>query len=223
MNENTNEGKLDANEGGQPTPTLQAETQPSSGDLAKMQAKLDELDRAYRALQSEKDRGVKKVAADVERINKALRLKEKGLDEDEIMHRLKVDELYDRGTSPEPVVPSPVATARQDTYLDEATRFVQESGLDPADPEVVKLMIGHASEADYLRLAVRKLKAPAPEGAGAQPMKPEGVAKKDMDALINSYVEKVNANRGNKAAIRAIQEEYRKQGVEVERIDPLRR
>jgi hypothetical protein len=222
MNE-PNEGKLETNEGGQPTQTLPVETQPSQGDLTKMQARIDELDRAYRALQSEKDRGVKKVAADVERINKALRLKEKGLDEDEIMHRLKVDELYERGTVSEPVAPQPVATVKQDTYLVEAMSIVGDAGLDPTDAEVVKLMVAKAPAVDYYKLANRKLKAPAPEGAGAPPMRPEGVPQKDLDALANSYVKEINQLRGNKAAILAKKDEYEKKGLDTSRIDPLRR
>lgn len=222
MNE-PNEGNLEANEGATPKAALPAESQPSQGDLTKMQAKLDELDKSYRALQSEKDRGVKRVEADVENIKEILRLQAKGLDEDEIIHRLNVKKLLEKGIQPEPVVQAPVATARQDTYLVEAMSIVGDAGLDPTDAEVVKLMVAKASAVDYYKLANRKLKAPAPEGAGAPPMRPEGVPQQDLDALKNSYVEELNKNRGNKTAILAIQDKFQKKGLDTSRIDPLRR
>jgi len=196
MNE-PNERNQEANEGGQPTQTLPAGGQSSQGDLTSLQARLNEVlaeqaktQQALKTMQGEANKGTKKVESRVTEIEKALRLKEKGFDDDEIMHRLKVDEIYNRGIDPEPVVQAPVATASRDTYLEEATRVVQESGLSDTDPEVVRLMVTHAKSDEYYKLALRKLKAPTPDSAGVPPMKPEGLAhSENNDELVAKLAE----------------------------------
>lgn len=227
MTTNGSEGNSNSAEGGTPNPTLPESGQPLPGDLSELKStldtlakKYDALDASYRAIQSEKDKGVHRVGTEVEaikqRIDEVLALSQKGLDAEEIEHRLQVKAILQGRTLP----PAPsVGTEGQGAVSVEAMLgFVKDAGLSDNDPEVIQLMTAKAPAEAYYKLAIRKLKSPAPESAGVQPTKPEGTIHKDVNALAADYGKEMIAARGNKTKCEEIKRKYQSLGVPVESV-----
>jgi hypothetical protein len=209
MNDQANTESAPNEGAGVPTPVSPASGQPSSAvatEALSLQELAKRLERMERVEQSGKDRAID------------------GLRKEFLA---KLDEV-----SGKPVA-EPATTAKVDTgtiggaqAIPEALARFTEVGLSVSDPEVASL-IGKSNEyksrSDFLleaeRVINRKLIKPS-VSAAAVVAPPAGAPQApNAQELAGEYINKVMANRGNKAMIRQLQDEYKKKGVNVEKIE----
>lgn len=156
-----------------------------------------------------KDRGMREVFAELRQ------MQENGLTPDQIELEIwKRDVEAKLGNSAPVQSPGKVVATAQE----EAVKLITSSlGLSENDPEVVALLAGDGQAPEKIAaisaLANRKKTAPNPAlvaqsaGGGAPPQNPL--------ILEAQYRQEVMANRGNKTAIRNLQQKYLQQGLDV--------
>lgn len=222
----------DLQDGGQgkpnPTPSS-ANAQPSStpADLVKQ---LRALETQVKAMQSDKDRGISRVAKEfdaykpvLDKVKSALGDKfdlsgvERDLEFDAM--KQKINSLMGSDPQPDREVSS---GSRSNMAASDAVSTVLESlGLDFNDPEVVNVHITGVSEKDKIsrltKIAIARATKPEPTTAAlaSAQAEPKQVSRAELK---NKYISEVTANRGNPQAIRAVREKYKKEGLDVENI-----
>lgn len=231
----TESGELDVT-GAEPTTpvTKEQSDQQTSADAAKLQSTLetltkrvDEIDKSYRTMQGDKDRGVKRVERDLDDLKKLIgeyeTFKTRGLEPDaaieEVDFRQSIRELKQtlqdlKGGS----LPVKTGTGTAGGGADDADRLIEELGLSANDPEVVTALRGDSPTVAIARLAQRRASQPASHPAAAPPLTGGGGSTGGPESLKNDYIREMLAARGKKMLLKEIKEKYRKLGAPVDNI-----
>ena len=121
----------------------------------------------------------------------------------------------------------PVSTSINDTIA-EAKEILGVANIGTDDPEIVALwkskqypdtIKGHAELLrDVTKIAVARAKSPSPTSAQAAAQPGRVMPSPTQEGLLNEYTKDMLANRGNRTAILAVKEKYRKMGLDVDRV-----
>jgi hypothetical protein len=220
MTGQTDEGNLGQSSGGAEPSTSQtsdSSSQPLPAYVKTIIERLDKQDVFLRGLQKGTDKQIGQVKSDIKRV---LELKDRGLDETQIERELFIDSLYQGQKAPE-VKPTPDKSDKTSGFDISAIDAALELPANDSRVTDLKLKFGNDPIA-YLREA-HKLKSqlsstsPTP----AEMPLPQGGAKteKSAEALKSDYIKEVQTMRGNKQGIKAVQEKYRKLGINPGSID----
>jgi len=222
--ENQNEGNPQAPSAGLPNPTFEGGAgQPLTTEPSDLKKVVEDLQKQVRALQGEKDRGVRRAEQKVDdledKISRILQLKEAGNDESSIRRELLLDQILESG-----VIPAKVAGGTAPGGTGGEVNIVEvfnQLGLSTNDPEVIALAGGRFRNPDHFRaaaaeLALKKARptspsqtvSSAPPGSPTPSQTPETL-KADYEAA------KSKVRRGDIEAISRLQAEYRKKGLPV--------
>lgn len=143
---------------GQPDSQTGSEPSPITQQIEVVSKKLGELEAQLRAFQSDKDKGVAKVAKEMagwkERLARYEELKAQNLTSDDAAFRMEVEQLLTEWRSEKTQPASNVdtgGTQKPQQTTDAVTSAVLKSlGLDPNLPEVVNVLRDHNSVADQV-------------------------------------------------------------------------
>lgn len=222
MSKEPDEGKTIPGEAVQANTSLPPETsQPSREEIERLTREIGELKAQLRGLQSDKDRGVKRVEASLQelvaKISPYLPITEEQAAD--AIRRATLDEIVR-----ERMTPAAPPLAREDSEQ-EAVRIsdiAAELGLSADDPAVLAASKGTK---DPVKLAVQLAKVaaqrasqPAPSPASAPAPSVPPAAEPDIEALTQEYIAEMVKNRGNREAILRVKEAYRKRGVPVDQV-----
>jgi hypothetical protein len=138
-------------------PPSQTQAAPVSPvDTKALEATVKELTAQVRALQSEKDKGVAKVSKEVQSLSEQFKqyekLKARGLEPEEIVERMELQELLAerRGSKPSADVPSGKAGTQTQEASVNVTEWLPIMGLDANDPKVVQVLASGLEPMDQL-------------------------------------------------------------------------
>jgi len=183
--------------------------------------RLEEVDSRSRALQGDKDRGVKKVEGDIQKLWAEIEeAKKKGLDADEFAYRKQVQALIDQQSQP-----PKTSQAAPDTsgIIAFAGSIASAAKIDTSDPEYVQIVAKNANNpsqliTDLTVLVQRRATQPTPTGAQAPAV--TGVPPQQLSGseLVSAYKREMMAARGKKNELLAIREKYRSQGCPVDSV-----
>jgi hypothetical protein len=218
-------GKTDEGNLGQPSGGAEPSTSQTSGSPSQplpeyvktLMDRLDEQDKFIKGLQKGTDKRFERQEGNIKRI---LELKDRGLDEAQIERELFIDQLYQGQKAPE-AKPTPDKSDKASGFDISAIDAALELPANDSRVTDLKLKFGSDPIA-YLREA-HKLKSqlsstsPTP----AEMPLPQGGAKteKSVEALKADYIKEIQTMRGNKQGIKAVQEKYRKLGINPGSID----
>ncbi|MFA6213498.1 MAG: hypothetical protein WC714_28940 [Candidatus Obscuribacterales bacterium] len=111
-------------------------------------------------------------------------------------------------------------TGSPQPVTDEVSKVVSALNLDVNDAEVSQYVREHGADILGLaQIAIRKSKQPTPSPSDAPAMVGGGVAPDTAAILSASYVKQIKELRGNKQAILALQEEFKKKGFDPGTVD----
>lgn len=185
-------------------------------DVTALEAKVSELTKELRGLQGRQDKADNKYQESLDRYQSLL---DKNLSPAEAKATMAkedkekskdqmLEEIYTAMKSGK--LPGVVGSDTQQTS--EATRLIQEFGLDANRPEINAVLAqgleGLALENALLRLARPKNAASAPVPKSASPILPP-----DEAALVKQYVEELKAAGTSMAAASAVRAKFEKQGL----------
>ena len=191
-----------------------SEVQPSSTQAPSLEQIAQKLERLERMAQSDKDRAVTKT-------NKRL---------DELQENLtRVEELLTHGLSLAQAVETaqyekdieeirnayksgslPASRGNGTGKSEEVLKVITQYGLDPNSAEGIELLqTGDPDKAELAILRKRKASIGAAQTLVGEPPKPA-----DNESLKREYIKQLQANRGNRNAIKAIQDEFRQKGFD---------
>ena len=184
-----------------------------------------------RKVKSAQDKRLSKVD-EAERIRKALRgradllaeLESSGVEiSKELRNEMRIRDLEEQ-LAQQVVQPTQVrddGSSGQKAAVTEAIAELSKYGLDSNDAGFIELLRGkYANRAEFdlkvQRFVVGKLAPPKPANPADIVQSPvtAGATGKNPDALKSEYIKEMQANRGNKAAIKALQEKYKRQGFD---------
>ena len=195
--------------------------------LATFAKKLDEIDARTRALQGDKDRGIKKVEGDLRKmLGDYEGLKERlgpdgAVEQLELRQQLSAiqEQLSGLGASP-----SPQATGGSVSGVFDTAKAIEEltaRGLDANSPDFIKVVKSGLS-VDKLNAYIVSKTRPQPEaspGGAIQPPATGGAEKPSDAALTAEYIKKVVDAHGNKSLIKGLKQEYEAKGVPVNSVN----
>jgi len=205
----------------------------SNADAQKLQAALDnltsrleEVDKRTRTLQGDKDRSVSQTKKEVEELKRKFaeveKLKGRGLNEDEAFEELELREgirLLKQQLSGNNQAQPQAAGNGEGLTVDKA-KTLQEYGLSENDADVAAVLAGKTFsnplelENAALKIAFKRANKPQPDASAAPVVSGQPVQPVDAKQLRGNYIKEMEANRGNKAAIKAIQAKYKEQGFD---------
>lgn len=149
--------------------------------LESLTKRLDEVDARSKALQGDKDRGIKKTNEEVQDLKRKFaeieKMKKSGLDEDaafeELGFREEVRSVREQLSKLNPVQPQ--ATGNSEGLTVDMAKILQDYGLEASDPEVVERLVRgnfktpQDAELAALKLAYKRAKPnqPSPSAASA--------------------------------------------------------
>lgn len=227
-----------AADSGEPTPqvTAKGDKQASNSAIQPQEnvgERLTRIERMVYSLQSGKDRAVNKTLGEVSELRKAFgevqALMKRGLSEEDAFEQLenrKADrEFREAVLELRDALKGGKAPSAQAGGASEAADVIAKAKLDPADPEVVRILREYGGDPVALALEAGKLSArekPAPDLSAAPPMQAGAPAQPDADKLQADYKKEMLAvPRGPSGAARRaqIKLKYRNLGVPVDIVD----
>ena len=192
--------------------------------------RLARIEKMVSSLQSGKDRAVSQTLGEVDELRKAFgevqALMKRGLSEDDAFDQLesrKADQEF-RGAVLElrDALKGGKSPSAQAGGASEAANVIAKAKLDPADPEVVRILREYGSDPVALALEAGKLSArarPAPDLSAAPPMQAGAPpAQPDTEKLRADYTKEMLAARGKPSELREIKSKYIKLGLQVDQI-----
>lgn len=214
-----NEGSGDSNSSNADTSKLQAA-------LEHLTTRLEEVDKRTRTLQGDKDRGVSQTKKEVEELKRKFaeveKLKGRGLNEDEAFEELELRDgirLLKQQLSGSNQA-QPQTAGNGDGSVVDKVKTLQEYGLSENDADVAAALkdknFSTPLELKYaaLEIAYKRASKPQPDASAAPASAGQPVQAADAKQLRGNYLKEIEANRGNKTAIKAIQAKYKEQGFD---------
>ena len=211
----------------QPASAVSDSAQTPIAEVTALKAKLSELEKQFSGLQGRQDKADNNLGKAQEAIDRYQSLLDQNLSPKEAKATMaKEDEAKSKDKMLEELYNAVIGgklsgvTGTNTQQTSEATRLIQELGLDGNSPEVNAVLAegleGLALENKLLKLSLPKKAASAP------PAKmPEPVVRQTDSALANEYIREVQAlPRGPKSreALLALKAKYGSQGVDVHNI-----
>jgi len=226
----TQESSQPGDAGELPTPSFSgsgdSSTSESDAIVSKLRsALLDELKPVIqqtieKQVQSTKDKRIAKIEG---RLGMLAELEEQGATiPDNLKQEMRFRDLEERLTRPaQPAQSVDNGLSTQKQAVTDAIAELTKYGLDSNDAGFIELLRGkYANRAEFdlkvQRFVVGKLAPPKPANPADIVQSPvtAGATGKNPDALKSEYIKEMQANRGNKAAIKALQEKYKRQGFD---------
>lgn len=235
MTDDLDSGNMGGN-GAEPNAPLSgsvSDQQNSSGQqgleaaLSQLTNRLDSIEKGFRTIQSDKDRGVASVKKEVGELKETLAqfeaLKEKGFSTDEAVEQIELK----RDIAELKKLLQPAASASSPgtgaSGQGDVGRVIAELGLDVNDPQVSLLLSQGLNPLQLgikaAQLAQQKANAPRPTGAQAPATPGSAQANSDVDSLTREYKQKMIAARGKPGELKAIQDDYKNKGVPIYEVD----
>lgn len=219
-------GSETPNEGATTPQFVQPSSAKPTSDVDAIVAKAIEklLPEVDKRIQSQKDRRFSDIEKRLEGLSQLGQLEEMGVTIPEAVKTEMRLRALEGGTSKkdESVNPSIADT------LAEAKEILGVASIGTDDPEIVALwkskqypdtVRGHAELLrDVTKIAVARAKSPSPTSAQAAAQPGRVMPSPTQEGLLNEYTKDMLANRGNRTAILAVKEKYRKMGLDVDRV-----
>lgn len=181
---------------------------------------IEEIDARTKALQGDKDRGIKKTEREMDVLKRQIAelemLKKRGLGEDEAFEELGFRQAV--RDFKQSIAARNVPSGNGDEKAVNAESLIAEYGLDVSSPEVKLAFEGKQFRTEIeVKAAIADLMKPKPTPTLAQmPARPSTPISDDADVLKRQYEKAISAaGRGNIKAISDIQAEFRKKGLSV--------
>ena len=232
----TNDPKVSgSDESGEGLPTPQfSETAPSSTSTDNADAIVSKLTPILEALiekkvQSTKDKRFSRLEQALGgRLDMLAELENEGVTiPKDLKSDMRVRDLEERLTQlttpqPAPVVDAGTSTTRQ--AVTDAVAELKNHNLDPNDADFIDLLRGNYSNRDAFdnkvaRYVLGKVSPhPASPAGVVQSAATGGQPVKGREALKADYVKELQAVRGSKASVKAVQAKFKAQGLDVENI-----
>ena len=177
-----------------------------------------EIDKRTKSLQSDKDRGTDKNRKEIQRVVAEVeKLKARGYSEDDAFDRVELDGKIRRivqQLDDTPAQTQPTGNGNG-SAVDKAS-VLSQYGLNENDPDVAASLSGKFNsplelENAALKVAYQRANKPSPDASASPAVQGTPPGKPDLKP---AYIKEIEANRGNRASIKAIQEKYRKQGFD---------
>jgi len=229
----TQESSQPGDAGELPTPSFSgsgdSSTSESDAIVSKIRsALLEDLkpvikEMAEKQAQSVKDKRISQIEKKIGRLGLLAELEEQGATiPDNLKQEMRFRDLEERLTQPaQPAQSVDNGLSTQKQAVTDAIAELTKYGLDSNDAGFIELLRGkYANRAEFdlkvQRFVVGKLAPPKPANPADIVQSPvtAGATGKNPDALKSEYIKEMQANRGNKAAIKALQEKYKRQGFD---------
>ena len=192
--------------------------------------RLEEVDARSKALQGDKDRGIKKTNEEVSELKRKFaeieKLKKSGMDDDaaieEFTFRDEVRSLKDQISKLNPARPEPAGNGAGEA-VDKA-QVVKTYGLESTDPEVIERILRQdfksqlEAENAALKIAYQRAKPNQPSPSAASALVGQAPQPAGLDDLTKQYQKDMLAARGNRALVIATKEKYKNLGVAVDSV-----
>lgn len=181
----------------------------------------DRLEKELKGLQSRQDKSTNEVQRFMEDVKgqmaKGLSLDEaeqavhanrKAAEKDELLYQIATK--LGIGNSPQ------TATGTSTNAADEVASVFSEYSVNPNDPEAIPLLELHGTDLvkAVSKLAIKRAKQSPPDSSEAGSIQGSPPVPASAGQLKQNYIKEIEANRGNKAGIKAVQEKYRKLGFD---------
>ena len=236
MTENEKDSGSVAEMEGVPNPPIseRQNAQHDSDAAAKLQStldslakKLDEANAHSRTQKSENDRGVAQTRKEVGELKRQIaeyeRLKGSGLEVDaaveEVTFRDEVRALREQLSKLNPAQTE--GTGNTGGKADPVAEVIKKANVNANDAGVLDLVREFGNDPMAFAIGLGKYKATLgpPDASAAPTMQNTSVAStEDRESLKRGYVEEMKKARGNRAEGNAVQDKYRKKGLDIEHI-----
>jgi len=195
--------------------------QQSSQEFLELKQGYARLEKELKGLQSRQDKSTNEVQRFMEEVKgqmaKGLSLDEaeqavhanrKAAEKDELLYQIATK--LGIGNSPQSVTGNNLKAA------DEAQSVFSEYNVDPNDPEAIPLLDLRGTDLvkAVSKLAIKRAKQSTPDSSEAVSMTGSAPKPANEKQLRENYIKEIEAKRGNKAEIKAIQDKYRKLGFD---------
>jgi len=193
----------------------------SSQEFLQLKQGYDRLEKELKGLQSRQDKSTNEVQRFMEDVKGQMA---KGLSLDEAEQAVHAnrkaaqkDDLLNQiaaklgiGNSPQSV------TGNNRNTADEVAGVFSEYNVDLNDPEAVPLLELRGTDLvkAVSKLAIKRAKQSTPDSSEAVSIIGSAPKPANEKQLKENYIKEIEANRGNKAGIKAVQEKYRKMGFD---------
>ena len=206
-------------QGSATTPASTPGTGQPSQDLA---AQVRELQAVVRSLQSGKDKGNDRLRKELKPLVEIA--KHLGVEPEKVkeaQRNILLDRLYEQEFG-EPNQPEQPVGNGPTGNVEEVKAMLKKSGLEETDPDVLAVVTsgktGIELAMDIGALKQRKAGAPSPTPAQSPAPVTPAAQPKNREHLKAEYINEIQGNRGNRAAIEQIQATYKERGLDIENI-----